>query len=250
MNRCLVVCLALAHPACCMPSAAQHTTPHHTAPGGVSCGVHCGTERWAIKTLTDADAAKVSAVTPIATSISDLTLKAAPKQLPQNSRIAPVENEQVTVKALLIAWKEEAGAKGDHDFHLVLADPQDHSRTIIAEIPSPDCASACSSTSAKNFKAARDVLTVELGPAPQSIKVTSIVPPRTVEVTGVSFFDFDHGQDGLAPNCIEIHPVLKIVVQGKGNSAVPLPTGVSHTCTKSGASSGGAGRHKKPVTHN
>jgi len=107
MNRCLVVCLALAHPACCV-LAAQHTTPHHKAPGGVSCGVHCGTERWAIKTLTDADARKVSAVTPIAATTSDLTLKAAPKQLPQDSLIAPVENEQVAVKALLIAWKGKA----------------------------------------------------------------------------------------------------------------------------------------------
>jgi|SRR6266566_3752046 len=29
------------------------------------------------------------------------------------------------------------------------------------------------------------------------------------------FFDFDHGQDGLAFNYIEIHPVLKITIQGK-----------------------------------
>jgi Peptidase family S58 len=29
-----------------------------------------------------------------------------------------------------------------------------------------------------------------------------------VDVTGVGFFDFAHGQTGLAPNCIELHPVL------------------------------------------
>jgi hypothetical protein len=28
-------------------------------------------------------------------------------------------------------------------------------------------------------------------------------------VTGVAFFDFDHGQTGVAPNAIELHPVLK-----------------------------------------
>jgi hypothetical protein len=27
-------------------------------------------------------------------------------------------------------------------------------------------------------------------------------------VTGVAFFDYDHGQTGVAPNAIELHPVL------------------------------------------
>jgi hypothetical protein len=27
-------------------------------------------------------------------------------------------------------------------------------------------------------------------------------------VTGVAFFDFNHGQTGVAPNAIELHPVL------------------------------------------
>jgi len=27
-------------------------------------------------------------------------------------------------------------------------------------------------------------------------------------VTGVAFFDFKHGQTGVAPNAIELHPVL------------------------------------------
>jgi hypothetical protein len=27
-------------------------------------------------------------------------------------------------------------------------------------------------------------------------------------VTGVAFFDFDHGQEGVAPNAIELHPIL------------------------------------------
>jgi hypothetical protein len=28
-------------------------------------------------------------------------------------------------------------------------------------------------------------------------------------VTGVAFFDFDHGQTGVAPNAIELHPMLR-----------------------------------------
>jgi hypothetical protein len=27
-------------------------------------------------------------------------------------------------------------------------------------------------------------------------------------VTGVAFFDFDHGQTGVAPNAIELDPIL------------------------------------------
>jgi hypothetical protein len=27
-------------------------------------------------------------------------------------------------------------------------------------------------------------------------------------VTGVAFFDFPHGQTGVAPNAIELHPIL------------------------------------------
>jgi hypothetical protein len=26
---------------------------------------------------------------------------------------------------------------------------------------------------------------------------------------GVAFFDFDHGQTGVAPNAIELHPILR-----------------------------------------
>jgi hypothetical protein len=31
-----------------------------------------------------------------------------------------------------------------------------------------------------------------------------------VEISGVGFFDFEHGQNGVAPNAIELHPVLAI----------------------------------------
>ena len=30
----------------------------------------------------------------------------------------------------------------------------------------------------------------------------------TATISGVGFFDFDHGQRGVAPNAIELHPVL------------------------------------------
>ena len=30
------------------------------------------------------------------------------------------------------------------------------------------------------------------------------------ELVGVAFFDFDHNQDGVAPNEIELHPILSV----------------------------------------
>jgi hypothetical protein len=32
--------------------------------------------------------------------------------------------------------------------------------------------------------------------------------PGLATVTGVAFFDFFHGQSGVAPNAIELHPIL------------------------------------------
>jgi len=89
---------ALLAPASAGPAAAQQ------------CGTHCGTERWAVKTLSDADRSQVS--------------------------FTPVDETVAALRALA-----------------------------------------------------------------QPVKVT---------VTGVGFFEFAHGQTGLAPNAIELHPVLGI----------------------------------------
>jgi hypothetical protein len=40
--------------------------------------------------------------------------------------------------------------------------------------------------------------------------VVALAKPWLVEITGPAFFDFIHGQVGLARNCIEIHPVMEI----------------------------------------
>jgi hypothetical protein len=40
---------------------------------------------------------------------------------------------------------------------------------------------------------------------PASVKLGDLI-----EVTGVDFFDFEHGQTGVAPYAIELHPVLGI----------------------------------------
>jgi hypothetical protein len=47
-----------------------------------------------------------------------------------------------------------------------------------------------------------------------------------VQVTGVGFFDFAHGQHGAAPNVIELHPILDIVFnpQPGGDFSILVPS--------------------------
>jgi hypothetical protein len=42
---------------------------------------------------------------------------------------------------------------------------------------------------------------------------TAVMANLPVTVTGVAFFDTLHGQEGVAPNGIELHPILVITFQ-------------------------------------
>jgi hypothetical protein len=84
---------------------------------------------------------------------------------------------------------------------------------MIVELPDPHCRLACNSRFRGHFEAARATVIAQLGGAagPPSGHFQRLTPPRLVVVTGVGFFDFLHGQTGVAPNGIELHPVLGIV---------------------------------------
>ena len=173
-----------------------------------ACGIYCGTERWSVKTLSDADRDKVN-FAPKEATVGWLVSQQPPASLPADRRVAPVERQTYKVRALYVGHKLEA----DEDFHIVIADGEDPSKTMIAEIPSPDCAGACASGHAEEFRKARAVI---MGLGDQ-------VPPVTLLVTGVGFFDFLHGQTGGAPNGIELHPVLKIELEpGSGPPSAPV----------------------------
>lgn len=61
-------------------------------------GVHCGTERWPVKTLSDRDAASVN-FTAVQSSVTELRGLNAPASLPQSSRVAPTEITVYSVTA-------------------------------------------------------------------------------------------------------------------------------------------------------
>lgn len=190
----------------------------HRPQPGYTCGGHCGEERWHIKTIFDRDAGSIN-FTPRSTTIPELVSMRAPAVLGEERDSA--EKQVYSVEAVLLGWKVESGAKGDHDFHLVLADPNDLSRTMIAESPSPDCEGACSSSQARRFAEVRQALEARLS-APQA-HFRRFMPAWRVRVEGVGFFDIFHGQIGVAENCMELHPLLKVEFMGEVGPEVVLP---------------------------
>jgi hypothetical protein len=188
-------------------------------PPAFTCGVHCGTERWRIKTVFDNDASRID-FTPRHSTVAELTSLRAPGRLEEEER-SDAEKHVYSVEAVLLGWKVEDAAKGDHDFHLVLADPNDLGRTMIAEVPSADCQGACSSLQAQKFSAVRQALTAQLV-APEA-HFRRLTPAWLVRVEGLGFFDVFHGQIGVAENCMELHPLLKIEFVRRLGPEVELP---------------------------
>jgi hypothetical protein len=115
------------------------------------------------------------------------------------------------VSATLLRVKMEA----DSDFHLVLSDSG--GRTVIAEIPAPQCTGSNDPFLPK-ISYARRVFTARFHPT--DVWQWGSWP---VVVTGIGFFDFPHGQSGVAPNAIELHPVLNIKLGGSSGSPPPVP---------------------------
>ena len=181
----------------------------------------CGVERWSVKTGTDPDASLVNINSPVVSTISYLRSVSAPSSPPLNSRVQPTETTTYVLDATLVEYKLE----GDSDYHLVLKDAQGN--TMIAEIPDPACVGAGSPFAAgiQNARSAFDAKYT----ATTSFKTVNI----PVEIKGVGFFDFLHGQTGVAPNGIELHPITDIVFNpstgGGGGGGNVLQNGVALT---------------------
>src|SRR5215472_10251401 len=96
----------------------------------------CGTERWAVKTGADRDAAQVQPNAQAAT-VSALRMIPAPPNpnVRAVNRFPPTETTVFAVAAILKVIKRET----DQDYHLVIADPQT-GQTMIIESPDPRCA--------------------------------------------------------------------------------------------------------------
>lgn len=154
----------------------------------------CGTERWSVKTATDDDRHRVS-TTPRDTSIRFLRTRHTPSYRPQTARVGPVELTTYRVHARLVEYVRE----DDGDYHLVLADRS--GRTMIAEIPDPSCVARISPVKAA-IRLARTRMDAHFG-VTTSFKAANV----RVVISGIGFFDYFHGQTGMAPDDLELHPV-------------------------------------------
>jgi hypothetical protein len=148
-------------------------------PSNATSRYSCGVERWAVKTLQD----RPKLLRPQKTTIHFLITRPAPSQLP-DTRL-PFEHHVYTVIAPVVLVRPEE----DSDLHVVLQSGGNH---MIAEAPSPSCDKHASSRRRRQMRVARN-----------HVRLCA-----RARVTGVAFFDFDHGQTGVARNAIELHPIL------------------------------------------
>lgn len=163
--------------------------------------------RWAIKTGADKNASAVP-TTPKDTTVEDLIALARPEVLArrpryrqeQISRIDPVETTLYRIRAVIVGYKCEP----DDDFHIVVegAEP---GKTMIVEIPDPTDVSAGSRWKSQ-IQTARSAFEKRFPAIGKRIKRTNV----KAIITGVGFWDKKHGQTGVAPNAIELHPVIAI----------------------------------------
>jgi hypothetical protein len=159
----------------------------------------CNSERWSVKTGTDPDAGLVNLNAATSTTIANLTAIPAPNQIPEDQRVRPTETTLWVLNATLVQFIHAY----DSDYHMVFMDSA--GRTMIAEIPDPDCVGP-GSPFAAGIAHARAQFDAKFTPSEEFQTVN--VP---VQITGVGFFDYMEGQEGVAPNAIELHPIIDIV---------------------------------------
>jgi hypothetical protein len=140
----------------------------------------CGTERWTVKTLQD----RPRLLSVQTTTLQFLVTRPAPHALPYTR--LPFERHVFQVTATVTEIRPE----DDGDLHVILRDGRFH---MIAEAPSLGCISR-----------AKLVRRVQMLAARRAVRVC-----RRARITGVAFFDYLHGQTGVAPNAIELHPILR-----------------------------------------
>ena len=162
----------------------------------------CGTERWKVKTLADVNDSQL-VMHAVPAKISDLVEIQAPTRAVldahADSRL-PAELHNYRVQGWLVGFKRE----DDEDFHIVLEDLEKRTATMVVEMPAPTCVPVF-------FRHDADVLRAQFEQrfGKVTAKFKNVRRHRIrVEFTGAGFFDFIHGQTGVAKNGFELHPVF------------------------------------------
>jgi hypothetical protein len=157
--------------------------------------VSCPVERGPVKEGSDLDRSKVSS-TVSKVSVAYLRGRAKPWSYPKSHRVTATELHTYQVTAYLTQYKQES----DGDFHLVLKDSS--GRSMIAEIPYGACVPTSSRWKSK-IASVRSAFT-----AKYHVTTSWHYVHRLVTVRGIGYMDPLHGQTGVAPNGVELHPVI------------------------------------------
>jgi hypothetical protein len=174
----------------------------------------CGVERWSVKVGTDPNANLVDLTKATPVTMATMRGWPAPGSPPLNSRVAPYETTVWVIHGTLINYKKE----DDVDYHIVVQDGA--GTTVITEVPCPCC--ALGSPFEPRIAGARQAFDSRLT-ATEFFQNPSI----PVRITGVGFFDFIHGQTGVAPNGIEIHSILDIAFPTAQNGSTAAGSNVT-----------------------
>ena len=155
---------------------------------------NCSGYRWDVKTGQDPQAGQVNLGSVTPTTVGYLTSLPAQPSLPDDYRLPPTELTQYEVTGTIVDYSLEH----DNDYHVVIKD-NSSSNVMITEIPDPACVPSSSPFAAMSANA-RSVFAANLNTAIGS----------TVAIKGVGFFDSNTLTSNVAPNKIELHPVLDI----------------------------------------
>jgi hypothetical protein len=164
----------------------------------------CGVERWAVKTLSDSAASTIN-FHARSTTVDALRQMHVSRAHFSTPRTAPIETAVYRVHAVLVEARREA----DHDIHLVIAQPGAPTHTMIVEFPDPTCSGVSSSIKEGQIATARSAFIAKCG-APRAYPAPFEHLSGTASISGVGFIDVEHPtpQTGVAPNDVELHPVL------------------------------------------
>ena len=170
-------------------------------------------ERWGTKTGADVGAARIDIAHPQAITVAQLIAMPRPDGLPEHGgpgsdRFGPVEQTAYTIDAKLVRYKWEED--DDQDYHIVITDYANPGETMIVEIPDPEAVESASPWHDQIAEARKSF--------ESTFHPTNRFTRRGahIRVTGIGFFDFVHGQSGVARNGIELHPVVKVEVLDEG----------------------------------
>jgi hypothetical protein len=192
------------------PEGRIELEPTSSEPGGESPEVEeflDRKERWVIKVAGDPDARRIDASRPQVTTVAALSRLERPEGMSMrgdraNRRVFPVEGTVYTVEAEIVRHKL---VREDQDLHVVIRDYGGNpSRTMIVEIPDPTFVPRASPFR-ERIAEVRQEFYARLKPTTK-FRRTKV----RARITGIGFFDFKHGQSGIARNGIELHPVIGI----------------------------------------